>query len=46
MPIKARPFRTKIDDAVVEGFFDGSDFVFRFYELVEFRPPVVSVWRR
>lgn len=43
MPIKARPFATRIGDAAVEGFFDGSDFVFRFYGLIEFRPPVVNI---
>lgn len=43
MPIKARPFTTRIGDVDVEGFFDESDFVFRFYGLVTFRPPVVSV---
>jgi len=40
--IKARPFTTRIGDVDVEGFFDESGFVFRFYGLVVFRPTVVS----
>jgi Domain of unknown function (DUF4258) len=40
--IKARPFTTKIGDVDVEGFFDETGFVFRFYGLVVFRPTVVS----
>jgi|GEM_PF-474323 len=43
MRIKARPFTTRIGDADVEGLFDGSEFVFRFYNLIEFRPPVLDV---
>jgi hypothetical protein len=43
MPIKARPFKTKIGDVDVEGFFDESEFVFRFYGLVTFRPQMVSL---
>jgi len=43
MAIKARPFATRIGDVDVEGFFDESGFVFRFYGLVMFRPPVVSI---
>src|SRR2546421_12896824 len=42
MSIKATPFTTRIGDVDVEGFFDESGFVFRFYGLVTFRPPVVS----
>jgi hypothetical protein len=43
MRIKARPFATRIGEVDVEGFFDGSEFVFRFYGLVTFRPTVASV---
>lgn len=43
MVIKARPFSAKIGNADVEGFFDKSEFVFRFYGLIEFRPPVVNI---
>lgn len=43
MAIKARPFSAKIGNADVEGFFDKSEFVFRFYGLIEFRPPVVNI---
>jgi len=42
MPIKARPFKTKVGEAEVEGFFEESSFVFRFYG-VEFHVPVISV---
>jgi hypothetical protein len=43
MPIKARPFKTRIDEVEVEGYFEGDVFVFRFYEVVTFRPPVTSI---
>jgi hypothetical protein len=43
MPIKARPFTTSIGEVDVEGFFDESDFVFRFYGLVTFRPQVIKI---
>ena len=43
MKIKARPFTTKIGGVEVEGFFEDQGFVFRFYGLVTFRPPVVSI---
>lgn len=43
MPINARPFKTQIGEVEVEAFFEGEIFVFRFYGLVEFRPPVTSI---
>lgn len=43
MPIKARPFTTKIGEVEVEGFFEEENFVFRFYGLVTFRPPLTSI---
>jgi hypothetical protein len=43
MPIKARPFTTKIGEVEVEGFFEDENFVFRFYGLVTFRPPLTSI---
>lgn len=42
MPIKARPFTTKIGEVEVEGLFEEENFVFRFYGLVTFRPPLTS----
>jgi hypothetical protein len=39
MPIKARPFKAKIGDTEVEGFFDGDTFVFTFYG-IRFLPAV------
>jgi len=43
MTIKARPFRTQIGEVEVEGYFEVENFVFRFYGLNEFRPPVTSI---
>jgi hypothetical protein len=43
MTIKAQPFKTKIGEAEVEGFFEEDCFVFRFYGLVTFRPLVISI---
>jgi len=43
MPIKARPFTTKIGEVEVEGFFEDESFVFRFYGLVTFRPPLTGI---
>jgi Domain of unknown function (DUF4258) len=43
MPIKARPFTTKIGEVEVEGLFEEENFVFRFYGLVTFRPPLTSI---
>lgn len=43
MPIKARPFKTQIGEVEVEGFFEEEIFVFRFYGLVTFRPPVTGI---
>lgn len=42
MPIKARPFKTLIDEVEVEGFFQAESFVFRFYGLVSFRVSVTE----
>ena len=41
MTIKARPFKTEVGKAEVEGFFEESNFVFRFYG-VAFHVPVIS----
>jgi hypothetical protein len=43
MPIKARPFKTQVGEVDVEGFFKDDSFVFRFYGLVEFQPPVSNI---
>lgn len=43
MPIKARPFKTQIGEVEVEGFFEDETFVFRFYGLVTFHPPVSGI---
>ena len=43
MPIKARPFKTQVGEVDVEGFFEDESFVFRFYGLITFRPPVMSI---
>lgn len=43
MPIKARPFKTQIGDVEVEGLFEDETFVFRFYGLVTFQPPLISI---
>src|SRR6266576_3470229 len=43
MAIKAPPFTTSIGEVDVEGFFEESDFVFRFYGLVTFRPQVIEI---
>lgn len=43
MAIKARPFTTKIGEVEVEGFFEEENFVFRFYGLVTFGPPLTSI---
>ncbi len=40
MAIKARPFKTQIDEVQVEGVIEGESFVFRFYDLVTFRVAV------
>lgn len=42
MPIKARPFKTKVDAAQIEGLIEANSFVFRFYDLVSFRVPVTN----
>jgi hypothetical protein len=42
MTIKARPFKTEVGEAEVEGFFEQSNFVFRFYG-VAFHVPVISI---
>lgn len=42
MPIKARPFKTQIDEVEVEGFVEAESFVFRFYGLVSFRALVTN----
>lgn len=39
--IKARPFKTRVDDVEVEGFFFENEFVFRFYGLIELRAKIV-----
>lgn len=41
--MKARPFKTRIGDVKVEGFFEGEIFVFRFYGLITFRPDVIRL---
>ena len=43
MAIKARPFKTLVGKVEVEGYFEGGSFVFSFYGLVAFRPPVMSM---
>src|SRR5688572_28320054 len=43
MPIKARPFKTQVDEVQIEGLIEGESFVFRFYGLVSFRALVTEV---
>jgi hypothetical protein len=42
MPIKARPFKTQIEEIEVKGFIEAESFVFRFFGLVLFRVPVTN----
>ena len=42
MPIKSRPFKTKVDDVPIEGLIEADDFVFRFYDLISFRVPITN----